>query len=150
MKPIFIALGLAATAASAQAADAPSGKTLYKSECAACHIAYPENYLPMRSWKAVMADLANHFGEDASLDDATRASIETYLLANSADTNGTPRWLKYLPADEAPMRITEFKWFRHEHGSRVMNWIASHPEVGSVANCAACHKGAERGIFEDD
>ena len=31
-------------------------------ECGACHLAFPPQMLPARSWKKLMGDLANHFG----------------------------------------------------------------------------------------
>ncbi len=130
------------------------GKTpenLTKQECSDCHMAYQAGFLPIRSWQAIMADLPNHFGEDASLDAATVKEIEQYLIKNAADRKGkNPRWLKAIPKDVTPMRISQFPWFRHEHGKRVNNWIKANPSVGSVSNCPACHKGADRGYFDDD
>ena len=126
------------------------GQALHKGECSACHLAYQANFLPIRSWQAIMADLSNHFGEDASLSDAARTEIEAYLVANAADRKGrNPRWLKSIPADVVPMRISELSWFTHEHGSRVQNWLKNNPSAGSISNCVACHKGAEKGYYED-
>ena len=45
-------------------------------ECAACHMAFPPQMLPARSWEALMGDLANHFGENAQLDAAAAADIK--------------------------------------------------------------------------
>ncbi len=64
---------------------------LTRTECSACHMAYPAALLPARSWTALMADLPNHFGEDASLDEASRGQIESYLVANAADSSGAGR-----------------------------------------------------------
>ena len=148
--PLILAALLAGlTATASQAQD--SAEALFKAECSACHMAYPAGFLPIRSWQAIMADLPNHFGEDASLTEDDRATIEAYLVANAADRNGRmPRWLKSLPDDAVPMRISELSWFTHEHGNRVANRIKTDPTIGSVANCVACHKGAERGYFDDD
>jgi hypothetical protein len=41
-------------------------------ECGVCHIAYPPQMLPARSWKKIMAGLADHFGENATLPEAAR------------------------------------------------------------------------------
>jgi len=120
-------------------------------ECSACHMAFQSEYLPIRSWKAIMADLPNHFGEDASLGNAARAEIEAYLVSTAADRNGrNPRWLRKIPANVVPLRITKFPWFRKEHGSRRLNQAKNNPAIGSISNCVACHQGAERGYFDDN
>ena len=123
---------------------------LTKTECSACHIAYPAGFLPKRSWQAIMGNLSDHFGEDASLAEADRAAIETYLVANAADRNGrNPRWLRAIPQDVIPIRISELSWFTHEHGSRMQARAKGDPTIASMSNCIACHRGADRGIFED-
>lgn len=92
-------------------------------ECAECHQVYGPEALPQGSWRRIMGDLSNHFGEDASLDDATRKHIEDYLVANSAPGDG-------------PMRISETGWFMSEHrgearlGGKAKSW----------SDCKACHK----------
>lgn len=113
-------------------------------ECSACHMAYPPAFLPKRSWQKIMSDLANHFGEDASLDASTARHIEKYLVANS------PRDIRGVKSGETPMRITELRWFAHEHGRRTRKRAETNPNIGSLSNCTACHRGAERGYFEDD
>jgi diheme cytochrome c len=130
----------------------PKGSgNLTATECSACHMAYQSGFLPIRSWKAIMADLPNHFGEDASLDEVARADIEAYLVATAADRKGrNPRWLQKIPPDVAPLRISELPWFRNEHGSRRLARAKNDPNIGSISNCVACHKGAEHGNFDDD
>ncbi|MGC9447652.1 diheme cytochrome c [Cereibacter johrii] len=116
-----------------------------KEECSACHIAYPAAFLPARSWQALMSDLPNHFGEDASLDDRTRADIEAYLVANAADGG---RSLRGVAETDTPLRISELPWFKREHSDEVTPRMME--KAKSMANCAACHTGAERGNFDDD
>ncbi len=60
-----------------------------KKECTSCHLMFPPEMLPARSWQKLMADLSNHFGEDASLDQATRDEIEKYLVSRAADAPST-------------------------------------------------------------
>ncbi|MFD2174814.1 diheme cytochrome c [Rhodobacter lacus] len=118
----------------------------FLAECSACHMAFPPGFLPARSWQAMMADLGNHFGEDASLDTAPRDQIEAYLVANAADAgNGRRR----DPAPGlTPLRISGLPWFVHEHGREVS--AARKAKAGSMSNCTACHRGAAQGYFEDD
>lgn len=93
-------------------------------ECGDCHQPYGAEALPQGSWKRIMRDLPNHFGEDASLDEPTRAHIENYLVNNAAPGDGG-------------LRITEQRWFVSEHRGEVSQ--RSMNRAGSMANCAACH-----------
>lgn len=110
---------------------------LVKKECSDCHMAYPPALLPSNTWRAIMENLPDHFGEDASLNDATRARIETYLVQNSPQGGAT-----------SPLRITEQRWFKVEHRGDIKRW--SRGTANSWAKCEACHQGAERGWFDDD
>jgi hypothetical protein len=84
-----IALGLLAIAFSAlvfQRAQAggshyfpPVGDPVVKEECGSCHLAFPPSMLPASSWKRMMGELTNHFGDDASVDPATARHITNYL-----------------------------------------------------------------------
>lgn len=108
-------------------------------ECGACHIAFPPALLPAASWKAVMADLPNHFGEDASLPADKVAAISEYLTQNAGRSG--------LVAGAPVLRISEQGWWIREHRNEVPP--ARWAEVGSKANCKACHRKAEQGDFED-
>lgn len=149
--PALLAFVLLPLQASAGETVPPNPAETFLNECSACHMAYQAGFLPKRSWAAIMGDLPNHFGEDASLDEESRREIEAYLNANAADRNGrNPRWLRAIPANAAPLRISELPWFRREHGARRIARAKSDPRIGSISNCAACHRGAERGYYDDD
>lgn len=121
---------------------------LTKKECGACHMAFPAGFLPQRSWEALMGNLKDHFGEDASLNAGSTAAIKDYLLANAADASGTARgFARGLAADQTPLRISELPRFKREHGTFSE---ARMKKVGSMSNCAGCHRGAEQGYFDDD
>ena len=120
-----------------------------RTECSECHMAYPAGFLPQRSWTAIMTTLDDHFGENAMLDEARRAEIEAYLTANAADAGGkSSGLLRRVSPDETPLRISEMPWFVSEHRGEVSS--RQMDKAGSMSNCAACHRGAERGVFEDD
>ncbi len=109
-----------------------------KKECGACHLAFQPGLLPASSWKAIMGGLGDHFGEDASLDEETARHITDYLMRNSGrDKRG-----------KAPLRITELRWFVHEHKKEVS--ARAMKKAGTMANCAACHRGADKGYYDDD
>lgn len=110
----------------------------YKSECAACHVAYPPGLLPAASWQRLMADLPHHFGSDASLDEATTKQLAGWLTANAAAGVEAP------PQD----RITRTRWFQREH-REVPARLWTSPAVGSPSRCQACHTSAADGVFNE-
>jgi cytochrome c553 len=114
----------------------------YRQECGACHLAYPPHMLSAASWRAVMGRLDKHFGSDASLDPATQSGIQRFLEnhAGKRDTsrNGKPQ-----------LRITETRWFVHEHSGELPRDIWKHPAIKSAANCAACHTAADKGDYSE-
>jgi hypothetical protein len=113
----------------------------WKAECGSCHVAYPPALLPAASWRALMSGLDKHFGTDASLDPASAARITTFLEQNAS------RKRKLVSA--SGLRITETRWFRHEH-DEVAGAVWKNPTVKSPSNCTACHAGAEHGDFSED
>ena len=114
----------------------------YQQECAACHMAYPPGMLPAASWRRLMANLPQHFGTDASLDVATVKKLSGWLEAHAA----TGRRASTEPPQD---RITRTAWFMHEH-DEISPAVWKRASVKSPANCMACHREADRGIFEED
>jgi len=118
-------------------------------ECGACHLAFPPQMLPARSWRKLMGDLANHFGENASLPEATRAEITAYLTANAGDAaiskNGR-YFLHGIDAAETPLRITQTPFWQGAHEEVPTAYFTSS-QVKTPANCVACHRSAAQGSF---
>lgn len=134
-----------------QATD-QAAATLYKEECSSCHMAYPANLLPSRSWDKILNQLGQHFGEDASLDAATLRQLRRYLQDNSADavnSHRSRRLLRSLPANRTPLRISELPYIRHKHDEIPARYISGNPQVKHLSNCNACHQGAGQGIFNE-
>jgi mono/diheme cytochrome c family protein len=140
-------IGLAAV--TAIVADAAAGERRFpaphndtwKTECGSCHTAYPPQLLSARSWRTIMNGLERHFGVDASIDARTAASIGAFLETNAARE-------REKRSDPTAPRITETRWFRHEHAEiAAATWTG--PKVGSAANCGACHGGADSGDFSE-
>lgn len=149
MRKILLSVAFASLALPALAGGdyiKPVQDKLTQTECSACHMAFPPSLLPMRSWTAIIDGLSDHFGEDASLDAASREAITAYLVGAAGDANG--RKYRVAPADATPLRITELFWFKHEHSGEVSPRMLK--KAGSLANCTACHRGAEQGMFDDD
>ena len=127
----------------------PSGR-LYVGECGGCHTAYAPGLLPVRSWRRMMSELADHFGEDVSLPEPERLAIlkDLELLAadNPLATQRMRRIAAAIPANAAPQRIVETGFFKFMH-DEVPNSIWRRQKIGSKANCGACHPRADEGRY---
>ncbi len=150
----FLACGLlghsSGMAASATKPATGAQATMTK-ECGACHMVFPPQLLPARSWVALMDGLANHFGESATLDDATTKEVVDYLASHAADApDGDKRYLRGLRTTEAPLRITDTPYWIRKHTGEVSPTAFESPKVRSKSNCVACHRGAAQGTFGDD
>ena len=131
--------------------SAPVADPVVREECGSCHLAFPPSMLPASSWKRMMGELDKHFGSDASVTPAAAERITRYLSENAADT-GCQRYggklMRGVALASAPQRITELpKWVNEHNDISAKEW--KRKEVGSKANCAACHSDAERGYFNE-
>ena len=119
---LFVASGLYSGQAAASAAV--SDQELAKNECGACHFYYSRDFLPAFSWKKILDNLDNHFGEDASLDENSRVRILSYLAG--------------LRSTEIPIRITKTGWWKQAHGARFRAFAAKNNI--KAGNCGSCHR----------
>lgn len=131
---------------------APVTNGVYQNECGSCHMAYPAGLLPARSWRKVIDGLADHFGDNAELDAATASQIRDFLVSNAADTSSYRRSraiMRSLTPAATPLRISETAYFRHKHDELPARLVTGNPKVKSFANCQACHRSADKGIFNE-
>ena len=138
-KELFLAasIGLVSLSVNAEEGVPAIADDIVKKECGACHMAFQPQFLPADSWRKIMQGLQDHFGEDASLDEETTRHIGDYLASHAGRSRGS----------KPVTRITELGWFVQEHSDEVSS--AAKKRAGSMANCVACHRGADKGIFED-
>ncbi|MRI58596.1 MAG: hypothetical protein C6H99_03705 [Epsilonproteobacteria bacterium] len=120
-------------------------------ECGSCHTLYPPFLLPARSWQKMMANLEDHFGDDASLDEPTRKSIENFLTQRSAEFSTKEAAVYILSSlkSATPLAITETPYWKAKH-AQIDDTIFTSKKVRSKANCKACHTHIEKGLIEDD
>lgn len=114
----------------------------YRDECGSCHLAYPPGMLSRADWNRVFDGLADHFGDNASLDPALARELREFVLANAG-------WNDRATAASGTPRITLTPWFQREHDELPARLVAGNPEVGSFANCTACHTQAATGSFRE-
>ena len=118
-----------------------ASNALWKTECGACHVAFPPRLLPAASWRAVMSGLDKHFGTDASLDAKSTQEIGTFLEKHAGRN-------RHATSGQPVLRITETRWFQREHDEiSARTW--NNPKVKSAANCSACHMQAENGNYSE-
>ena len=134
---LITALGLSVAFAGSVA---PVNNALYQKECASCHFGYQPALLNKASWEKVMTNLSDHFGTDASLGKVESEQILNYLVTNAGSGK--------ITANNTTMQITKSPYFIKEHRKITPNLI-EQKEVGSLANCMACHTTADKGSYSE-
>ncbi len=125
---------------------APPNAT-YADECAACHMAYPPSLLPAKNWGTLMAQLDDHFGEDASLNATTTDEITTWLFENASDSvDSKPAHVFSRSNPASPLAITETPFWKNTHRT-IPDEIFASPPIYDNGNCAACHSDADSAAF---
>ena len=129
----------------------PVQDPLYLKECGACHFPYQPGLLPSTSWKKLMGGLDNHFGDNASLDEATRTALTAFLVENAAEFCECRKSYKILRSlrGEVPLRITEVPYVSREH-REISDKLMQKKNLKSLANCDVCHTEAASGLYDDD
>lgn len=129
----------------------PVNNETFEQTCGACHFAYQPGLLPSGSWEKILSNLPSHFGEEITLEEKSKNSINEYLQANAAERSSAKRAKKILKSlgGQTPLRITETPYIREKHRELDAS-IFSKPSIGSRSNCVACHSTAEQGNYDDD
>jgi hypothetical protein len=128
----------------------PIADTGYLKECGSCHMAYPPELLPARSWNRVLGSLQDHFGDSAQLDAATRQRIHDYLVAHAADNTQNEHSfaiLHSLRPNEAPLRITATPYIAGIHAAVLDPVWGGNPRPKTLAECGVCHLRVQSGDF---
>ena len=126
---------------------------VYKKECGSCHMAYPADLLPARSWQKIMATLDKHFGDNAEFSANEHQPVLAYLNANSMENSKSRRAKKMLnsiPATSIPLRIIEVPYIVHEHEKLPAKVLENNPKLSSLSQCDKCHQKAQKGSFDED
>ncbi len=123
---------------------------LFEAECKSCHALYPPFLLPQKSWIAMMDNLENHFGDDASIDEIDKEFIKKYLVANSAESSTKESAYKILKSikDDEILAITKTTYWERQH-KKIDKEIFDNQKVGKISNCKACHSNIEQGLLND-
>lgn len=153
MRPLILAAVLTATTVSQSFAGAPFPAItdeVVKQECSDCHMVYQPEMLTQAAWTKMMGDLANHFGEDATLPAETNKRVLDYHLANAADVStfkSAKRFIRGIDPNKAPLKITDTARYAHKH-ERISSEVWDRKNIRFKANCIACHTDADKGDYD--
>jgi hypothetical protein len=129
----------------------PAGK-VYVAECGGCHTAFAPGLLPVRSWRKMMEELADHFGEDASLEEphyfAILKELETLAADGSYADMRMRRISASIPTESSPQRFSDTPFFKYLHDELPAE-IWKRKGVGTPSNCIACHRRANEGSYDE-
>jgi len=126
----------------------PVNNPLYAEECSACHFAYQPGLMPARSWQQVMANLEDHFGENAELETEEQKALTDYLVKNAAEFSNQKRSVKItrsLSRDKTPVRITEIPYIVRKHDELSSKMVNDNP----LSYCDKCHTRADTGSYSE-
>ncbi|MCG3691157.1 diheme cytochrome c [Aliarcobacter butzleri] len=96
-----------------------------------------------------MADLENHFGDDASLDVQTNKNILDFLIKNSAENSSYKANWNFLNSinNQDIIALSQTSYWKRKH-RKIPEKVFENPQVKSKANCKACHSDIEKGLIE--
>lgn len=132
--------------------DYSSQNTLYKQECASCHMGFQSEFLPKRSWIKMMDTLENHFGTDTTFDKADEKKVREYLISNASDSKRNygqiAKFARSISNQSTPLAISEIPKFKREH-DEVPKRLIVQKDVKTISNCVACHTDAVKGLYKE-
>ena len=132
--------------AGAPAAAPLAQDAAWTSECSGCHLAYHPSLLPARSWRVLLAQGQDHFGEELALEARTASHLADFAARHAAEAHESPAAWKIAtttPVAMAPLRITDTPFWKRRHARlQPSTWKAVH-----ASECNACHRDAEAGTF---
>jgi hypothetical protein len=104
------------------------GKELYLENCTSCHVALPPEVLPSETWRRLLLEPEQHYGQ--KLQPIIGPSL--VLMWNYLGTYSRPE----KPDEKLPYRVAESRYFK-----------ALHPRVefsgpARPASCVSCHPAA--------
>jgi hypothetical protein len=122
---------------------------VYEQECGDCHLPFHPSLLSSNSWKDMLANLDDHFGEDATLTGDTLVEITAYLTNYGGDHWDTEAANRFRTVDpKAPYQITATPYWVRKHEDVNPDFFKLK-KVGVKSNCGGCHTDHYSGRFDD-
>ena len=129
----------------------PVNNPTYETTCGECHFLYQPELLPSASWKKILDQPDDHFGEELDINPESESVISGYLIANSAEKSSAKIAFKIMKSigNQTLQRITEIPYIQKNH-HEISQDIIKRKSIGSLSNCSACHTTAKDGIYDED
>lgn len=124
----------------------------YAKECSGCHFAYQAGLLPARSWEEIMANLKDHFGDNAELAEEELGEIKDYLVNHAADfsPHALSKRIMQSVKGRTFLRITEIPYIAREHKEELSApMVTQNSQVKSLSYCDKCHTQAAQGSYAE-
>lgn len=129
---------------------------LYKEECSACHFLYQPWLLPSKSWKLMMDNSEDHFGEDLALEEEDLREILAYLVENATEkSRARNEWVGSVGKimrgmrGQTPESIRSVPYIKRKH-RKIKAAVFERSAIKSFSNCVACHRTAGKGNYDED
>lgn len=106
------------------------GKELYLENCASCHIALPPEVMPSETWRRLLLEPQEHYGQ--KLEPMIGPSLR--VTWNYLSTFSRPS----LEKEAIPYRVAESRFFKALH-PRV-----KFPQPVKIGSCVTCHPGVSQ------
>jgi len=137
--------------APATAKPVPIINQTYEDQCGACHFAYQPFLLPSGSWEKILSDLDNHYDQEIDLAPESKKTIAEHLRNGAAEKSSKKLSRKIMKSlgSATPLRITDTPYIKKKH-HEISSKALERETIGSLANCSACHTGAEEGTYDED
>ena len=121
----------------------------YETECGDCHLPFHPSLLSSDSWKQMLENLDDHFGEDATLTGDALVEITAYLTTYGGDKWDTEASNRFSIVDpKAPYQITATPYWVRKHEGVNPDYFKLK-KVGVKSNCGGCHTDHYSGRFDD-
>ncbi|HHP7229614.1 MAG TPA: cytochrome C [Xenococcaceae cyanobacterium] len=104
------------------------GKQLYLENCQGCHIPLPPQILPTDSWRNILNNLENHYGETLPQTN----NLTTRLIWNYLRFSSRP----YLEGERTPEYLTNSRYLQALHPQ------VDLPKPTTHQSCNLCHPKA--------
>jgi hypothetical protein len=106
------------------------GQDIYLKNCSSCHIPIAAEVLPIETWRALLSNPQQHYGQSLpKMVGLTQYLMWQYLSANSRSL---------LKDEPLPMYVANSRYFKALHPQVEL------PKPANIQTCTSCHPNASK------
>lgn len=106
------------------------GQEIYLKNCSSCHIPIAGEVLPTETWRALLSNPQQHYGESLP----KMVGLTQYLMWQYLSTHSR----SLLKDEPLPMYIANSRYFKALHPQVEL------PKPANIQTCASCHPNANK------